>query len=158
MNSRHTDSSYGRALYQETIRWSLLLWAFILFIDASIILAVWAALSSIATWICAIAICVLTLYLLVNSTLRITLTQGWLLVGSAAIERAFIYDFKAMDRKAMALARGVNGNPLDFLQIRFWVNTGIQMKLRDPRDKTTTWLISTRRPDELVKLLSNPKH
>ena len=126
--------------------------------DLSILLAIWAALSFSVTWISGVILLVLTLYGFFKSQLRITLTQGWLLVGPAAIERAFIFNFKNLNTAQMRNARGVGGNPLDFLQIRFWVSTGLKMDLRDPQDKTTAWLISTQNGEKLMSLLANPEH
>jgi len=100
----------------------------------------------------------LTLYGFLKSQLRITVTQGWLLVGPAAIERAFIFNFRNLNGSEMRNARGAGGNPLDYLQIRFWVSTGLKMDLRDPRDKTTAWLISTQNGEKLISLLANPEH
>ena len=100
----------------------------------------------------------LTLYGFFKSQLIITLTQGWLLVGPAAIERAFIFNFKNLNSSEMKNARGIGSNPLDYLQIRFWVSTGLKMDLRDPRDKTTAWLISTKNGEKLISLLANPEH
>ena len=126
--------------------------------DLSILLAIWAALSFSVTWISGVILLALTLYGFFKSQLRITLTQGWLLVGPAAIERAFIFNFKNLNTAQMRNARGVGGNPLDYLQIRFWVSTGLKMDLRDPQDKTTAWLISTQNGEKLMSLLANPEH
>jgi hypothetical protein len=155
---KHSDQSYGKALYKEVLRWSLPVWAFILFMELSILLAVWAALSNRATWITAFLLTPLTIFLFIKSRLKITVTQGWLLVGPAAIERAFIHNFKYLNPSEMRKARGIGGNPLDYLQIRFWVSTGVKMDIRDPRDKTTAWLISSKNGEKLVSLLANPVH
>ena len=158
MPNIHRDQSYGRPLYKEVIKWSPTVWAFVIFLDLSILLAIWAALSISATWISGVILLALTLYGFLKSQLRITVTQGWLLVGPAAIERAFIFNFRNLNSSEMRNARGAGGNPLDYLQIRFWVSTGLKMDLRDPRDKTTAWLISTENGDRLINLLANPEH
>jgi hypothetical protein len=93
-----------------------------------------------------------------QSSLTITLTKGWLLVGPAAIERAFIHNFKPLDFKEFKRIRGVDADPASYLQIRFWVNTAIKIDLRDPKDKTPYWLISTNRANELAKLLNVADH
>ena len=68
---------------------------------ASLSIAVWAAIGNDA----AITVSLIQLGLLIftaqRSALEITLTKGWLLVGPAAIERAFIHNFKALDFKQM---------------------------------------------------------
>ena len=158
MRARHGDKNYGKPLYVEVIRWSIWLWAFVLFMELSLLLAIWAALSNFATYISAAILILLTIIIYMKSILRITVTQGWLIVGPAAIERAFIHNFKILNTTEMKAARGVNASPLDYFQIRFWIPTGISMQLRDPRDRTSAWKISTRNCDELVKVLTNPAH
>lgn len=158
MSSRHSDRNYGKPLYQEVIRWSFWLWAFVIFMDLSILLAIWAALPIIATWITLVILIALTTLAFVKTALRITVTQGWFLVGNAAIERAFIFNFKVLNSGEMKRARGVEAHPLDFLAIRFWVSQGIKASLRDPRDKTPNWIISSKNGAKLVAVLENPEH
>jgi hypothetical protein len=157
-SARHADLNYGTPLYSEKIRWPLWLWAFILFLSASIDLAIWAALSSTATILTTVASIALIIYANQMTTLRITVTKGWFLVGPAAIERAFIHNFRALDSKAMREVRGVGADPACYLELRFWVPTGLKLELRDPKDKTPYWLISTNRANELLKILNLADH
>ena len=158
MRGRHGDGNYGKPLYVEVIRWPNWLWTFILFMDFSLIFAIWAALSITSTAIATLIIFILTFTAFNKSQLRITVTQGWLLVGPAAIERAFIYNFESLDKSQMRNARGIESSPLDYFQIRFWVPGGLSLQLRDPRDKTIAWKVSTNNGDELSKVLGNPVH
>ena len=125
---------------------------------ASLSLAVWAAIGINA----AITISLIQLGLLIftaqRTALEITVTKGWLLVGPAAIERAFIHNFKALEFKEYKRIRGVDADPASYLQIRFWVSTAIKIDLRDPKDKTPYWLISTNRAIELAKVLNVADH
>ena len=124
----------------------------------SVSLSFWAALGS--PW--ALTISLLELGLLIfasqRTALEITVTKGWLLVGPAAIERAFIHNFKALDSVEFKRVRGVDADPACFLQIRFWINSAIKIDLRDPKDKTPYWLISTNRANELADLLNVAEH
>jgi hypothetical protein len=157
-NNRHKDLDYGTPIFQEKLPWSLWLWSFAIFMAASLSIAVWAAIGDIA----AIAVSLIQLGLLAfaarRTALEITLTKGWLLVGPAAIERAFIHNFEALDFKEYKRIRGADADPASYLQIRFWVNTAIKIELRDPKDKTPYWLISTNRANELAKLLNVADH
>ena len=125
---------------------------------ASLSLAVWAAIGINA----AITISLIQLGLLIftaqRTALEITVTKGWLLVGPAAIERAFIHNFEALEFKEYKRIRGVDADPASYLQIRFWVSTAIKIDLRDPKDKTPYWLISTNRANELAKVLNVADH
>ena len=125
---------------------------------ASLALAFWAAIGNEA----AITVSLIQLGILVfasqRTALEITLTKGWLLVGPAAIERAFIHNFRALDAPEFKRVRGIDADPASYLQIRFWINTAIKIELRDPKDKTPYWLISTNRANELAKLLNVAEH
>jgi len=157
-NNRHKDLDYGSPIFQEKLSWSWWLWCFAIFMAASLSLAVWAAIGNQA----ALTISVIQIALLIlaarQSSLTITVTKGWLLVGPAAIERAFIHNFKALEFKEYKRIRGVDADPASYLQIRFWVNSAIKIDLRDPKDKTPYWLISTNRANELAKLLNVADH
>ena len=125
---------------------------------ASLSLAVWAAIGSQAALIISVIQIALLILAAQQSSLTITVTKGWLLVGPAAIERAFIHNFKALEFKEYKRIRGVDADPASYLQIRFWVNTAIKIDLRDPKDKTPYWLISTNRANELAKVLNVADH
>lgn len=158
MRTRHSDRNYGKPLYVEVIRWSPLLSLFVLFLDASVVLAIWAALPGMPTWLTIIFLSIATLAAFKYSTLKITVTQGWLIVGPAAIERAFIHNFKALNSSEMKRERGIGAHPLNYLQLRAWYSTGIKADLRDPRDKTTSWIFTSRNSEKLVSVLANPDH
>ena len=125
---------------------------------ASLSLAVWAAIGSQAALIISVIQIALLILAAQQSSLTITVTKGWLLVGPAAIERAFIHNFKALEFKEYKRIRGVDADPASYLQIRFWVNSAIKIDLRDPKDKTPYWLISTNRANELAKVLNVADH
>ena len=125
---------------------------------ASLSLAVWAAIGNQAALIISVIQIALLILAAQQSSLTITVTKGWLLVGPAAIERAFIHNFKALEFKEYKRIRGVDADPASYLQIRFWVNSAIKIDLRDPKDKTPYWLISTNRANELAKLLNVADH
>jgi hypothetical protein len=157
-NNRHKNLDYGSPIFQEKLSWSWWLWSFTIFMAASLSLAVWAAIGVDA----AITISLIQLGLLIftaqQTALEITVTKGWFLVGPAAIERAFIHNFEALEFKEYKRIRGVDADPASYLQIRFWVNTAIKIDLRDPKDKTPYWLISTNRANELAKVLNVADH
>ena len=125
---------------------------------ASLSLAVWAAIGSQAALIISVIQIALLILAAQQSSLTITVTKGWLLVGPAAIERAFVHNFKALEFKEYKRIRGVDADPASYLQIRFWVNTAIKIDLRDSKDKTPYWLISTNRAIELAKVLNVADH
>jgi len=157
-NNRHKNLDYGLPIYSEKLSWPIWLWAFIAFMSGSIDLAVWAALSGPTTFAVTLISALLIIYANQKSALQITVTKGWLLVGPAAIERAFIHNFQALDSTELRIARGVEIDPACFMELRFWVNRGIKILIRDPKDQTPYWLVSTNNGSELVKLLNLADH
>ena len=124
----------------------------------SLSLAIWAALGINGALITSVIQLILLAIAEQKSSLKITLTKGWLLVGPAAIERAFIHNFVPLDFEEFKRIRGVDADPASYLQIRFWISSAIKIDLRDPKDKTPYWLISTNRANELAKLLNVADH
>jgi len=157
INQRETND-YGLPIYQEKLSWSLWLWLFAIFMAGSFSLSIWAALGDRAAIIASAIEILLLLFAQNKSALEITVTKGWLLVGPAAIERAFIHNFKALSKSEYRRVRGVDGDPASYLQIRFWINTAIKIDLRDPKDRTPYWLVSTNRASELAKILNVAEH
>jgi hypothetical protein len=157
-SKRHRDLNYGVPIFQERMIWPIWLWLFLIFITGSIVLSIWAALGNIATIFAGVLLSLGLMYAARASALWITVTKGWLLVGPAAIERAFIHNFQELDTNQFRSLRGVNANPAAYLELRFWVSRGLKIELRDPKDKTPYWLISTNRAKELSKTLNLAAH
>lgn len=125
---------------------------------ASVSLSIWAALGNGSAITVSLIQFGLLIFAAKRTALEITVTKGWLLVGPAAIERAFIHNFKALEAAEFKRVRGVDADPASYLQIRFWESTAIKIDLRDPKDKTPYWLVSTNRANELAKLLNVGEH
>ena len=157
-SARHKDKSYGVALFHEKMRAPVWVIAFLLFLFGSLSIAVWAAVGNLPTVLLSIVEFLLIAAYLRASSLDITVTKGWLLVGPSAIERAFIHNFEVLDSSAMRTLRGVNFDPAAYLAIRYWVSGGMRISIRDPKDPTPYWLISTQRADELAKILNLADH
>jgi len=157
-NNRHKNLDYGTPIFQEKLSWSLWLWCFSIFMTGSLSLAVWAAIGNQAAIIVSLIQVGLLILAAEKTALKITVTKGWFLVGPAAIERAFIHNFMALGASEFKRTRGIDADPASYLQIRFWVNSAIKIELRDPKDKTPYWLISTNRANELAKILNVADH
>jgi hypothetical protein len=108
-NNRHKNLDYGTPIFQEKLSWSWWLWCFAIFMAGSLSLAIWAALGITGALITSVIQLILLVIAEQKSSLRITLTKGWLLVGPAAIERAFIHNFIALDFKEFKRIRGEIG-------------------------------------------------
>jgi hypothetical protein len=157
-SARHQDKSYGVALFHEKMRAPLWISAFLLFLMSSLSLAIWAALGDLA----ALGASLLELFAIASyiraTSLEITVTKGWLIVGPAAVERAYLHQYEELDGASMRRARGAEINPAAYLAIRYWVSTGIKIGIRDAKDPTPYWLVSTTRAQELCKILNLADH
>jgi len=147
------SGDFGAAIYAEKMIWPIWLWSFLLFMFASLSLALWAAAGNTAAALLTIAELLLLFFLERRSGLKVTVTKGWLIVGRAAIPRAHVHGFLPLSPAEMKIARGKDFDPAAFLDIRFWVKGGVKILQRDPKDPTPYWLISSRAPEDLVRVL-----
>ncbi len=149
----NSSADFGVSLYSEKMRWPIWLWAFLIFMFSSLSLALWAAAGNAAALVLTVAEFLFLIFMERRTGLRVTVTKGWLIVGKAAIPRAHIHGFLPLSATSMKRARGEEIDPAAFLDIRFWVKGGVKIMQRDPKDPTPYWLISSRDPEELVRVL-----
>ncbi|TAM69997.1 MAG: DUF3093 domain-containing protein [Microbacteriaceae bacterium] len=98
------------------------------------------------------AVCV---WMLLSSAATIQVTDLTLSAGRARIERSMIGDAQAFDGDEATLQRGQKLDARAWLLIRGWVKPVVKVAVLDVNDPTPYWLISTRRPSELVRVLSD---
>ncbi|HEY5222904.1 MAG TPA: DUF3093 domain-containing protein [Microbacteriaceae bacterium] len=98
------------------------------------------------------AVCV---WMLLTSAATIQVTDETFSAGRARIERSMIGDALAFDGDEATLQRGQKLDARAWLLIRGWVKPVVKVALLDINDPTPYWLISTRRPSELVRVLSD---
>jgi len=60
-----------------------------------------------------------------------------------------------LDSPKMRLLRTRDADPAAFLAIKFWTPTGVKIEVKDPRDPTPYWLITSKRGEEIAALLIN---
>lgn len=82
--------------------------------------------------------------------------SGQLRVGQAHLPLDVIAKAAVVPATAKSAALGRQLDPLAFVQHRTWVKTMVLIVLDDPDDPTPYWLVSTKRPDDLVSALSGP--
>ena len=134
-------------------RWTFWLWVFLLSMNFSLALAIWAAFDTRAGAIDFLACLLGLLYLASSTPLEIRIENEWLYIGKAKIELKYIGEVIALESKAMARIRTQDANPDAYLDLRFWVQNGIKIQINDSRDYTPYWLISTNKADEIIKYL-----
>lgn len=90
------------------------------------------------------------------SRVRVAVSGGELRVDDAHIPVALLADAEVLDPAAKRAALGPELDPLAFVVHRPWVRSAVRVTLDDPDDPTPYWLISSRRPEQLVAALGLP--
>lgn len=90
-----------------------------------------------------------------KSALRIEVTEMELRIGRAHIQRKYLGTATVLNSLEMRQTRTRDANVKAFLAIRFWSSTGIKVDVKDSRDQTPYWLITSNRSVELVKALNS---
>lgn len=139
---------------RERINWPIWLWALLLLLDLAITMAVGVAMDDRGLLITALVLLAFTCYLWLISRLEISVAEGWLRVGSAKLELSYIDSVVILDEQAMRRERGINLDPRAYLAIRFWVKGGVKIILKDPRDSTPYWLVSSKKNAEIARAIS----
>ncbi|HEY3292221.1 MAG TPA: DUF3093 domain-containing protein [Candidatus Nanopelagicaceae bacterium] len=146
-----------RILYKETVRPPLWLLAFIFFLLASVALSIWAAFDN-RSGLIALILAVIALPVINNAMLlHIRVDAMELRVGRAHIERQYLDGAVALTIDQMRLTRGRDADPAAYLALRFWQPRGVKIGVRDQRDATPYWLISSKKANDLAQVLNNQK-
>jgi len=146
--------------FRERSQWPVWLWLFLVFLAASLALAVWAALGDTGVRWGTITMLVQVLGLLFasqKSVLNIEVTDRVLHVGDANIEVKYINEITELGSEDMRQVRGPLADPAAYLALRFWVSTGVKITIADPKDPTPYWLISSKKAHSLKSALLNAK-
>ena len=141
--------------YREVIHAPLWLLTIIYFFLLSIVISVWAALGNNPALITLVAVTLILLLFYFKSALTIEVDESEVRVGKAHIEHRYIGEVLYLDNSAVRRVRTRDANPAAHLEIRFWVNKGVQLFVKDERDSTPYWLISSNKALELVKALED---
>ncbi|MDO9398219.1 MAG: DUF3093 domain-containing protein [Herbiconiux sp.] len=80
----------------------------------------------------------------------IEVSKGVLHVGRAQIPLAMLGEVEGFEGAEATLERGRRLDARAWLCIRGWVTPVVKMRIADPQDPTPYWLVSTRRPGDLI--------
>jgi hypothetical protein len=94
---------------------------------------------------------VVLITLLVITTPTLTVTADTFVAGRAKVPVALVAGVEELDPGQMRQARGVRLDARAYLCIRGWLPAGAKVVLNDPEDPTPYWLVSSRRPEALVR-------
>jgi Protein of unknown function (DUF3093) len=84
---------------------------------------------------------------------KISIEGGELRVRGAHVSLSYVSGAIALDTLSLRRVVGRDGDPAAFVSIRPWIGPGVQVLLDDVDDPTPYWVISTRRPRQVVELL-----
>ena len=107
--------------------------------------------AGIATAIGLYAGCIVLLFI---ASPVIEVTDGELHAGRARLPLEFVASAEAYEGTEATMQRGQRLDARAWLLIRGWVSPVAKVILDDPSDPTPYWLVSTRRPAELVAALT----
>lgn len=143
------------AQFREIIRPPLWLIAFIYFLELSLVLAIWAAFGDTPSQIL-LGVSTLALPFIYRAMSHsINVNENELIIGRAHIERTYLGDAELIDSTSMRYLRTQGADPAAYLAISFWLNRGIKIAIRDERDPTPYWLISSKRGKDLIAALKS---
>jgi Protein of unknown function (DUF3093) len=101
----------------------------------------------------AAAVAVAAAGLLALGRIQIRVSGDALHVDDAYLPVEFIASVSPLDPAARRDVLGVDADPLAFVVQRPWIRGSVRVDLNDPSDPTPYWIVSTRRPAQLVAAL-----
>ena len=140
--------------FREVIAPPVWLLAFIYFLFTSISISIWAAIGNNPALWCQIILTVVLIYIAIRSRMIIEVDDKELRINKAHIELRYLGDVTVLDTDSMRAVRGRDADPTAFLAIRFWNSRGVKVRVKDARDETPYWLISSKRGKDLAAALS----
>jgi hypothetical protein len=84
---------------------------------------------------------------------RVEISAGEIRVRGAHLPLRYVSGAVALDPPTLRRVVGREGDPAAYVSIRPWVGPGVQFWLDDPDDPTPYWVVSTRHPDALARLV-----
>ncbi len=149
-----TSAHNSPVVFKERASWPIWLWAFLLFLSGSLSIAIWAALGNTWAEVSMLTQLVGLLFLSQSTPLQIEVTADLLRVGPARIERKYISGVTSLTSEEMRILRGPKINTAAYMQIRFWISTGVKITISDPQDPTPYWLVSSKKAHQLAGALN----
>lgn len=83
----------------------------------------------------------------------VEVTDGTLRAGAARIPADLLAVPRVLDREGVRTEMGPALDARAYVCLRGWIGTAVRVEVRDPQDPTPYWIVSTRRPAQLVAAL-----
>jgi hypothetical protein len=142
------DRTFSEVLWPAPLGWALV---------AVLAVMAWLALAVVSTgaaWLAAVVVLVAGAVALARTSPRVEVHGGELRAGAAHIPVTLLSRPRALDAAATRSELGPALDARAHLCLRGWVRTAVRVDVVDPQDPTPYWIVSTRRPDDLVRALS----
>jgi hypothetical protein len=139
--------------FREVIAPPIWLLAFIYFLFTSVSISIWAALGNTPALWSQIILTIALVAIALRSRMVIEVDEKELRINNAHIELKYLGDIRILDTDSMRLVRGRDADPAAFLAMRFWTSRGVLVRVKDDRDTTPYWLITSKRGDQLAAAL-----
>ena len=150
---RKTSIDQPDTSFNDRSPWPIWLWVFLLFLSASLALAVWAALGTRWGAITMLVQLLGLIYLSQITVLAVEVTVDQLRVGPASIDRKLLGNIDVLSSEQMRQLRGPLADPAGYMALRFWIATGVKIEINDPNDPTPYWLVSSKKAQPLMAAL-----
>ena len=142
--------------YDERLRVPLRWWVQGTMLVASLWLAVVVALPLTAAWaVSGATMLLLAAGLLRFGSARVSLRDGVFRAGRASIPVVHLGTATALDQEATRRVSGVEADARAYLLLRPYLKRSVRVEVTDPADPAPYWLVSTRRPEQLVAALAS---
>jgi hypothetical protein len=135
--------------FREVVRPPLWLMAFIYFLGLSLVIAIWAAMTTMIAAVVLALVTLGTVTIYFTSQLLIEVDDHELRVGKARIPLPYLGAVQVLTQKQMLAKRTRDADPAAFLAIRFWTAQGVAIEVTDQRDATPYWLITCKHGEKL---------
>ena len=143
----------SNVIFREVIRPPLWLLAFIYFLLLSLVIAIWAAFDNRSAFFAWVIATISIVAIAISARSAISLDEQELRIGRAHIELKYLDTVELLTKDQMQLLRTRDADPAAYLAITFWISTGVKITLKDERDSTPYWLVSSRKSEELTHTL-----
>lgn len=142
-------------VFKEVIRPPFWLICFIYFMLFSIVIAIWAAFDNNAA-LNAFAISIALQGAIVHwMTSTIEVRDGELVIKRAHIPLEYLGEVTIIPKEKFGYERTRGADPAAFFAITFWISKGLRVEVKDERDPTPYWLISSKRGKALAAALKS---
>lgn len=144
-----------RREYDERLRVPLWWWPGTLAILLLLAAVVHSGADGLRSWLPYLVAVALTAVLLLRASRgRVRVADGVLHVPGARVPVALVDRAVPLDPVSLRRLSGPQRHPWAFLARKGFVPTAVLVELDDPADDTPYWVVSTRHPDTLAKVLS----